>query len=53
MKGTNLKTFIYVDGIRIQGEDVKELETRLTHWEKVSKQYELQINIEKTVMLKL
>jgi hypothetical protein len=32
--------------------DVKELEIRLSHWERVSKEYRLQINL-KTVMLKL
>jgi hypothetical protein len=32
---------------------VKELETTLTHWERVSKEYRLNINLEKTVMLKL
>jgi hypothetical protein len=34
-------------------EDVKELETGLTRWERVSKEYRLQINLGKTVMLKL
>jgi hypothetical protein len=37
----------------IWGEDVKELETRLNQWERVSKEYGLEINLEKTVMLKL
>jgi hypothetical protein len=32
---------------------VNELETRLSHWEKVSKEYRLEINLVKTVMLKL
>jgi hypothetical protein len=35
------------------GEDVKELETRLSHLEKVSKEYGLEIKLEKTAMLKL
>jgi hypothetical protein len=51
MKETDLKAFIYTD--MIGGEDVKELETRLTHWESVSKEYTLEINPEKTLMLKL
>jgi hypothetical protein len=37
----------------IWGEDVKEVERRLTHWERVSKKYGLQINLEKMVTLKL
>jgi hypothetical protein len=32
--------------------DVKELEIRLSHWESVSKEYRLEINL-KTVMLQL
>jgi hypothetical protein len=37
----------------IWGEDMKKLETRLPHWERVNKEYGLQINLGKTVMLKL
>jgi hypothetical protein len=37
----------------IWGEDVKELEIRLSHWERVSKEYRLQINVEKTVLLEI
>jgi hypothetical protein len=32
---------------------MKELETRLSHWEGVSKEYRFKINLEKTIMLKL
>jgi hypothetical protein len=35
------------------GEDVKEFETRLSHWERVSKEYRLEIYLEKTVKLNL
>jgi hypothetical protein len=34
-------------------EDVKDLETRLNLWERISKEYRLEINIQKTVILKL
>jgi hypothetical protein len=32
---------------------VKVLETNLSHWERLSKEYKLEINLEKTVTLKL
>jgi hypothetical protein len=37
----------------IWGGDVKKPETRLSHWERVHKEYRLEINPEKTVMSKL
>jgi hypothetical protein len=51
-KSVDLKPFIYGDDIIIWG-DVKELETKLTHWERVNKEYGLEINLKKIVMLKL
>jgi hypothetical protein len=33
------KSFYIYNDIMIWGEDVKELETRLTHWERISKEY--------------
>jgi hypothetical protein len=53
MKVTDLQTFVYADDIMISGNNVKELEKRLDHWEKESKNYGLQMNLEKTIMLKL
>jgi hypothetical protein len=41
------------DDDMVSGEDVKVLEKSLSHWERVSKEYRLEINLEKTVMLKL
>jgi hypothetical protein len=35
------------------GKDMKELETRLSQWEGVSKECRLELNLEKTVMVKL
>jgi hypothetical protein len=37
---------------RYGDKDVKEFKTRLTHWEKVHKEYRLETNLQKTVMLK-
>jgi hypothetical protein len=53
MKVTDLKAFVYADDNMIWGGKVKELEIRLAHWERESKNYSLQINLEKTVMLRL
>jgi hypothetical protein len=51
-KETVLKASIYLDDM-IWGGDVKELQTRQSHWERGSKDYGWQVNLEKTVMLKL
>jgi hypothetical protein len=53
MKVTGLKAFIYADDIMIWGNNVKELEIRLAHWERESKSYNLHINLKTTVMLQL
>jgi hypothetical protein len=52
-KEANLKAFIDSSAIKIWGEDMKECETRLSRWERVGKECELQINLEKAIMLKL
>jgi hypothetical protein len=52
MKITDLKALIYADGIMIQG-DTEELKIRSAHWERESNNYGLQINLEKTVILRL
>jgi type IV secretory pathway VirB4 component len=43
MEVSDLKSFIYADNITIWGDDMKELEKRLAHWEKESKNYGLQV----------
>jgi hypothetical protein len=53
MKVTDLKSFIYADYIMIWGDNVKGLKIRSGHWQRDCKNYSLQINLEKTVMLKL
>jgi hypothetical protein len=53
MKLSDLKAFISADDIMIEGDNMKELEVRLAHWEGESKTYGLKINLEKTVMLML
>jgi hypothetical protein len=53
MKVTDLKAFIYADNIMIWDDSVKELEIRLCHWEREGKDYSLQINLDKTAMLRL
>jgi hypothetical protein len=53
MKVSDLKSFIYANDIIVWGDNVKELEIRLAHWETESKNYGLQINLEKTVTLRL
>jgi hypothetical protein len=53
MEEVDLKAFIYLNDIMRLGEDVKKLEARQFHWKRVSKEYRLEINLEKTVMLKL
>jgi hypothetical protein len=35
LKERDLKAFIHADDIMIHDEDVKELQTRLNHWERV------------------
>jgi hypothetical protein len=52
MKVTDLEAFIYADDM-IWDDNVKELEIRLAHWERESKNYDMQITLEKTVMLRL
>jgi hypothetical protein len=37
---------------QIRDSHVKETETRPSHWERVSKEYRVEINLEKTVILK-
>jgi hypothetical protein len=51
MKVTDFKAFLYADDL-ICGENIKELKIRLAHWERESKNYALQINLQKTVMLR-
>jgi hypothetical protein len=53
MKITDSTAFTYADVIIIRDDNVKELEIKLAHWEIESKNYSLQINLEKTVMLRL
>jgi hypothetical protein len=45
MEVSDLKAFIYADDIMILDDNVKELETKLAHWERESKNYSLQINL--------
>jgi hypothetical protein len=52
MKVTDLKAFIYADNIMILGDSMKELRIRFL-WESENKNYSLQINLEKTVVLTL
>jgi hypothetical protein len=47
-KETDLEAFMHDDNM-ISGEDVKVLETSLSHWERGSKEYRLEINLENTV----
>jgi hypothetical protein len=51
MKVTDSKALIYAYDIVIWGDSMKQLEIRLAHWERESKNYGLQINLSKTVML--
>jgi hypothetical protein len=52
MKVTDLKTFICA-GDMIWVDNIKELKIRFAHWERESKNYGLQINLEKVVKLRL
>jgi ribosomal protein L19 len=51
-KGSRFESF-YIRRYHEGGEDVKELQTRLSHEESVSKGFKLYTNIQKTVMLEL
>jgi hypothetical protein len=53
MKVSDLKASIYADDIMIWGDNVKEFKIRLSHWERESKNYGLQINLKKKAMLRL
>jgi hypothetical protein len=54
MKVTDLQAYIYADDvIMIWGDNVEELEVRLARVERESKSCSLQINLEKTIMLRL
>jgi hypothetical protein len=45
----DLEAFMYADCIMTSGGDVRDLETSLSQWEGLSKEYVLQMNLEKTV----
>jgi hypothetical protein len=53
MEISDLKAFICANNIMILGDTMKELEIRVALWETESKNYGLQINLEKTVKLRL
>jgi hypothetical protein len=53
MEVTDIKAFIYAYGNMIWGDNVKVLEIRSAHWEGERRNYGLQINLEKTVTLRL
>jgi hypothetical protein len=49
----DLEAYMYADFIMTSGGGMRDLETSLSQWERVSREYLLQMNVEKIVTLKL
>jgi hypothetical protein len=52
-KTGDLKALVYADDVMIWGKKIKVLENKVNEWNNISKDFDLKINLDKTVMLKI